>query len=62
MFRVQISDVNGPNVQIREKKRSQRDTVTFRQVPKHSQLAAVLDAWAGDHPGGQVLFCKNNLA
>lgn len=61
MFRAKIADVEGPTIQIREKKRSQRQTFTFRQVPKHQELDAILSDWLGNHPGGQLLFCKANL-
>ncbi|MCA9166485.1 MAG: site-specific integrase [Planctomycetales bacterium] len=61
MFRAQVSDVDGSTIQIREKKRSQRETFTFRQVPIHSDLRRVLDDWLGAHPGGQTLFPKANL-
>ncbi len=59
MFRCQVHDVRD-TVQIREKKRSQRDCYTFRQVPLHPQLRAVLDGWRSVHPGGKFFFCKNN--
>ena len=61
MFRAQIADIDGPTVQIREKKRSQRETFTFRQIPMRPQLEVALKSWLADHPGGQFLFCKNNM-
>ncbi len=62
MFRAQHFDIEGPSIQIREKKRSQRVTYSFRQVPMHPNLKLILDELLQDHPGGQFLFCKNNLA
>ena len=61
MFRAQISDIEGGTIQIREKKRSQRQTFTFRQVPMHPNLKCIVDDWLAEHPGGQLLFCKANL-
>ena len=57
-FRCLIDDVTG-NIMLREKKRSQEQTVTFREVPQHPQLRTILDEWIATHPGGQFLFCKN---
>lgn len=57
MMRALIDDVNG-SVLIREKKGDKDHDVTFREVPLHPSLAAVLDQWLADHPGGQHLFCK----
>lgn len=62
MFRAQHFDIEGGSIQIREKKRSQRVTYSFRQVPMHPNLKIILDEWLEDHPGGQFLFCKNNLS
>jgi site-specific recombinase XerD len=59
MFRCQIHDLQ-QSVQLREKKRSQRNAFTFRQVPLHPQLRKVLDDWLAEHPGGSYLFCKDN--
>lgn len=59
MFRCQAHDLQ-QTVQLREKKRSQRNTFTFRQVPLHPQLRTILDAWIKEHPGGPFVFCKDN--
>lgn len=57
MFRTLIDDVNG-RVLLREKKRSQDHTITFREVPLHQDLKVILEAWLENHPGGQYLFCR----
>lgn len=57
MFRCLVGDVNG-RILLREKKRSQELEITFREVPLHPELEAVLADWIDQHPGGQHLFCK----
>lgn len=57
-FRCRIDDVSN-SILLREKKRSQDQTVTFREIPQHRQLRSILDDWIVNHPGGQFLFCKN---
>ena len=57
-FRCLIDDVTD-NIMLREKKRCQEQTITFREVPRHPQLKTILDDWIANHPGGQYLFCKN---
>jgi site-specific recombinase XerD len=57
-FRCLVDDVKD-NVMLREKKRTQDQTITFREVPQHPQLKIILDDWIANHPGGQYLFCKN---
>jgi site-specific recombinase XerD len=59
MFRCQVHDLQ-QSVQLREKKRSQRNAFTFRQVPLHRKLRTILDEWLAEHPGGPYLFCKDN--
>lgn len=59
MFRCQVHDLQ-QTVQLREKKRSQRNTFTFRQVPLHPQLRVILDEWLKEYPGGPYVFCKDN--
>lgn len=59
MFRCQVHDLQ-QTVQLRETKRSQKNSFTFRQVPLHAQLRAILDEWLADHPGGSIVFCKDN--
>jgi site-specific recombinase XerD len=59
MFRCQVHDVQ-QTVQLREKKRSQQNAFTFRQVPLHHQMRAILDEWMKEHPGGPYVFCKDN--
>lgn len=59
MFRCQVHDLQ-QTVQLREKKRSQQNAFTFRYVPLHPQLGAILDEWIQSHPGGPYVFCKDN--
>lgn len=57
MMRTLIDDVNG-RVLLREKKRSQEHSITFREVPLHPELKEILDDWLSVHPGGQYLFSR----
>ncbi len=58
LLRMRVSDVDftACAVIIREKKR-QKGRRTQRRVPLSSALAAILQDWISQHPGGPYLFC-----
>lgn len=59
MLRCRVDDVSGA-VFLREKKKTQEQRLTFREVPLHRELNTILRQWSQHHPGGQLLFCKTN--
>jgi len=59
MFRCEIGDIDG-SVMLREKKADTDSVFTFRRVPMHPSLKTILDSWLQGHPGGQLLFVKQN--
>jgi integrase len=59
MFRCEIDDIDG-SVMLREKKADTDSTITYRSVPLHPKLRSILDDWLGQHPGGQMMFVKDN--
>ncbi|WP_435020706.1 tyrosine-type recombinase/integrase [Tundrisphaera sp. TA3] len=58
MCRSEISDVNfdSGRIKIREKKRDTSVTVSYRFIPLHDDLRAIMIAWIAKHPGGRFLF------
>jgi integrase len=58
--RVQDLDFEGEAVLLRETKRA-RGRRTTRRVPLSPFLAAALQAWLAEHPGGPHLFCQAEL-
>lgn len=47
-------------VAIRQKKADTSRNFTLRQVPIHPDLAAIMKAWFGGHPGGPFTICTAN--
>jgi integrase len=60
MFRTQPEDIADGWIKLREKKRDRDATISYRFVPAHRELMAVVECWLESHPGGSRLFCKNN--
>ncbi len=52
-FEIDDFDFDGGTVQIREKKRSRKSSLTFRRVPLTPLLRSVMRQWFSNHPGGR---------
>ena len=61
LLRCQVSDFDGDEVVIHERKRV-RGKQTIRRVPMSSRLREVIDRWLSDHPGGNHTFCQTGIA
>ncbi len=57
MLRSQVTDFDGDEVVIHERKRV-RGKQTTRRVPVSSRLREVIDQWFSIHPGGNNTFCQ----
>ncbi|MEM8946953.1 MAG: site-specific integrase [Planctomycetota bacterium] len=59
LLRSQIPDIDLARnvVRVREKKKSRKYAVTFRQVPMSARLHQALEYWLANHPGGMHTFC-----
>ncbi len=53
-------DLAGKTVTIHERKRV-KGRATTRRVPLSPYLIEVLEAWLKEHPGGQMLFCQQQI-
>ena len=42
---------------LREKKRRQSKSMSYRMVEIHPRLATILQAWFANHPGGKYTVC-----
>jgi len=60
MLRSEVTDFDGDEVVIRERKRSQ-STHTTRRVPISNTLRTAVDEWLQQHPGGQFTFCQGRV-
>jgi integrase len=58
--RVRDLDLEGGTILLHEKKRA-RGRRTIRRVPLSPLLAAALQGWLANHPGGPHLFCQAEL-
>ncbi len=61
LLRSQVSDFDGDEVIIHERKRI-RGKQSVRRVPISSQLRRVIDEWFSEHPGGAHTFCQTAIA
>ena len=57
--RIEDFDFDLRVVHIREKKRSRRQSTTFRRVPMSKQLMEVMREWLAKHPGGQFTLTRD---
>lgn len=59
IMRSEIRDVDFLRgvVTLREKKRQQSKSLSYRTVDIHPRLAEILKAWLADHPGGKYTVC-----
>ena len=59
VIRSQVDDfpLNGGPCWIREKKRKQDRSISYRQVPLLPPLKEILEAWLKKHPGSNSLIC-----
>lgn len=57
--RIDDFDFRSMTVQIREKKKSRSKAMTFRRVDMTSLLAATMQRWFLDHPGGQTTIAQS---
>lgn len=65
IVRSQIEDWDFPRgiVRIRERKGSRKNKTTFRDVPIHPKLEAIMKVWFNVHPGGQfTIMLPANMA
>ena len=57
--RTEDFDFDAGVVQIREKKKSKKKSITFRRVPMTDLLLNVMSQWFEVHPGGQNDLCQD---
>ena len=60
LLRSQVSDFNGSDVIIRERKRV-RGMKSTRRVPLSSTFREAIHDWLANHPGGRYTFCQVNV-